>query len=397
MIEREDLIAPIRPFYKVMDMVKIITGLRRSGKSVLMDQVAEEIRKTTINVNIIKMNFELFEFAKIRTAEQLNEYIMANITKDKENYVFFDEIQNVKEFELVVNSLRARGNVSVFITGSNAHLLSSDLATNLAGRYVEFRITPLTFKESLELSNFKTTEQAFQDYLKWGGLPGRFIYNEEEEIERYLQSVYDSVVLRDIVYRSKLRDLDLLDDIIQFMLDNIGHIFSGNKIINYIKSNSRKISPETLYNYIKVIVNSLVMQKVNRYDIRGKNVFSTLEKYYIADLGLLQLKHSKIEENLTGRLENLVANQLTAKGWNINVGVLPKAEVDFVAEKSGERRYVQVAYVLDSQKAVDREFGAFKAIDDNYPKYVITTDKIKQSQSGIKHLNIIDWLLSDKF
>jgi predicted AAA+ superfamily ATPase len=396
-IEREDLIAPIRPFYKVMDMVKIITGLRRSGKSVLMDQVAEEIRKTTINVNIIKMNFELFEFAKIRTAEQLNEYIMANITKDKENYVFFDEIQNVKEFELVVNSLRARGNVSVFITGSNAHLLSSDLATNLAGRYVEFRITPLTFKESLELSNFKTTEQAFQDYLKWGGLPGRFIYNEEEEIERYLQSVYDSVVLRDIVYRSKLRDLDLLDDIIQFMLDNIGHIFSGNKIINYIKSNSRKISPETLYNYIKVIVNSLVMQKVNRYDIRGKNVFSTLEKYYIADLGLLQLKHSKIEENLTGRLENLVANQLTAKGWNINVGVLPKAEVDFVAEKSGERRYVQVAYVLDSQKAVDREFGAFKAIDDNYPKYVITTDKIKQSQSGIKHLNIIDWLLSDKF
>jgi predicted AAA+ superfamily ATPase len=394
MIKRERFLAPIRPFYNTTDLVKVIIGIRRAGKSVLLTQIADELRESgTDDGHIILINFELFEYAEIRTARDLNEYILARVDHDEKYYVLFDEIQNVSQFELAVNSLRSRGNISVFITGSNAHLLSGDLATHLSGRYIQFTVTPFTFSETLKIMGETDVRSAFDSYLKWGGLPGRFAFNGDAEIAKYLQDVYDSIVLRDIIQRSGLRDINLLDNIIRFLLDNIGSIFSANTVSKYLKSQSRSLSPETLYSYIDHILKSLLFTKVNRYDIKGKSIFATLEKYYVTDLGLLQLKQTGANVNLGGKLENIVAEELIARGYRINIGVLRNAEIDFVAEKDNSRIYIQVAYTIDSDATLDREISSFNTIDDHYAKFLLTTDTADYSQNGVRHINVIDWLL----
>ena len=396
MIKRERFLAPIRPFYDVTDLVKVIVGIRRAGKSVLLSQIADEIRQSGVDDrHIVMINFELFDYFAIKTAADLDKFITSQIDKNGTFYVFFDEIQNVSGFELVVNSLRSLGNVSVFITGSNAHLLSGDLATHLSGRYVQFLVTPLTFVEVMDITGGTDHKSTFENFMKWGGLPGRFNFKGETETAKYLQDVYDSIVLRDIVQRSGLRDLNLLDNIIQFLLDNIGSIFSANTVSKYLKSQSRSVSPETLYNYIDYILKSLLFSKVDRYDIKGKSVFSTLEKYYVADLGILQLKRTGANVNLGGKLENIVAQELIARGYRINVGVLRNAEIDFVAEKeNGSRLYVQVAYTIDSDATLEREIGAFNSIGDHYEKILLTTDTADHSQNGVRHVNVVDWLVN---
>jgi len=395
MIIRNFFLKPIRPFYEIMDLVKVIIGIRRCGKSVLLSQIAAELSEKGIDdEHIIFINFELFEFAYLKTAKDLHKHITALIKKNEKYFVFFDEIQMVGDFELVVNSLRAQGNVSIFITGSNAHLFSSELATHLAGRYVKFLITPLTFEETLQITGETDKKAAFENYMKWGGMPGRFAFKTETETQKYLQDVFDTIILRDILIRRKIRDINLLNNIIQFLLENTGSIFSANTISKYLKSQSRKVSAETLYNHVEYIVESLLFTKVNRYDIKGKNVFATLEKYYIADMGLLQLKRGLIYEHLGGRLESIVANELLAKGYKISVGVMRNGEIDFIAEKNNETEYIQVCYHIDSDETMQREINSFEGIPER--KLLITADNFDYSQKGVKSINIIDWLLSEK-
>jgi len=393
MLIRKDFLKKVRPFYDVFDLIKVIIGNRRAGKSIFLTQIADELRKSGVTENqIIFMNFEQFEFSHIKTAEDLHKYISKQIKKSKDKfYIFLDEIQNIDRFELVVNSFRAKGNASIFITGSNAHLVSGELATHLSGRYVKFLITPFTFKESLALTKKSDKKAAFEDYVKWGGLPGRFVFADENEMQIYLQDVFDSTVLRDIVQRAKIRDLNLLDSIIQFLLDNIGNIFSANAVSKYLKSQSRSVSAETLYNHIDFIVRSQLFSKVNRYDIKGKNVFATLEKYYVADMGLLQLKRSYFNESMAARLENIVANELIARGFQINVGVAANAEIDFVARKNNKVEYIQVCHAIDSDKTLQRELRAFKGIPEK--KLLITNSTYDYSQNGAECVNAIDWLL----
>jgi predicted AAA+ superfamily ATPase len=392
MVIRKKLLKNVRPFYEAFDLVKVIIGIRRAGKSVFLMQIANELKGMGVKEHqIIFMNFELFEFSHIRTAQDLNKDIKRRIKKSRSKfYIFLDEIQNVEQFELVVNSLRAQGNASIFITGSNAHLLSGELATHLSGRYVTFLLTPFTFAEVLEITKERNKKIAFDNYMLWGGLPGRFAFTGENEVQKYLQDVFDSTILRDIIMRTKIRDLNLLDNIIQFLLDNIGNIFSANTVSKYLKSQSRNVSAETLYNHINHIVSSLIFSKVNRYDVKGKNIFSTLEKYYIADMGFLQLKRSRLNENLAARLENIVANELIARGYKINVGVMPNAEIDFVATKNNKTQYIQVCYKIDSDKTLKRELNAFKGIPEK--KLLITTDTYDYSQNGVECVNVVEWL-----
>jgi predicted AAA+ superfamily ATPase len=392
MIKREQFLQPVRPFLEITDLVKVIIGIRRSGKSVLLEQIADELRAQGVDdEHIIAVNFEFVEFARLKTARALNKYILARVRKSEKYFLFFDEIQEVQEFELAVNSLRARGNLSIFITGSNAHLLSGELATHLSGRYVQFLVTPFTFSEVMQLKNSKDKQSVFEDFLKWGGLPGRFVYQTESDTHKYLQDIYDTIVLRDIIQRAKIRDLNLLDNIIQFLLDNLGGIFSANAVSKYLKAQSRKVSAETLYNHIEYILGSLLFKKVNRYDLKGKNIFATLEKYYVADLGLLQLKRSALSLNWGARLETVVANELLARGYTINVGVKRDNEIDFVASKNGKTEYIQVAYTIDSEATLQRELSAFRGIPDK--KLLITADRRDYSQDGVDAVNIIDWLL----
>jgi hypothetical protein len=396
MVLRERFIRPIRPFYETPDLVKVITGLRRAGKSVLLSQIADEIRqKGTDDSKIIYINFEFLEFSHLRTAKKLYDYVLRRVKGRSKSkyYLFLDEIQAVEQFELAVNSLRARGNMNIFMTGSNAHLLSGELATTLSGRYVKFCVTPFTFSEALEITGETDRKKAFADFMKWGGLPGRFAFSEEPEIQKYLTDIYDSIVLRDIVQRFGIRDLNMLDNIVRFLADNTGNIFSANTVSKYLKSQNRSISAEALYNYVGHIVGSMMFTKVHRYDIKGKNIFATLEKYYIADLGMLRLKRNSVTVNLGASLETIVANELIARGYKINIGVKKNAEIDFVVNKGAELEFIQAAYVIDSETTLRREIDAFNGIPEK--KWLITADDYDHSQKGVKWKNIIDWLLED--
>lgn len=392
MITREHIVSTIRPFYEITDLVKVLIGIRRAGKSVLLSQIAQELSEKGVDrEHIISINFELMEFADLKTAKDLHAHVLSFVKPNEKYYLFLDEVQMVEDFELVVNSLRTRGNISIFITGSNAHLLSGELATHLSGRYVKFLVTPFTFAETLKTTGETDLKAAFENYMQWGGMPGRFAFKTESETQKYLQDVFDTIILRDIFIRRKIRDINLLNNIIQFLIQNTGNIFSANTISKYLKSQSRSVSPETLYNHVEYILESLLFTKVNRYDIKGKNVFATLEKYYIADMGLMQLKRKFMAEDLGARLETIVANELLARGYNINVGVMRNAEIDFVAEKNNEVEFIQVCYNIDSDETLNREINAFNGIPEK--KLLITADRFDYSQKGVKSVNVLDWLL----
>jgi ATPase len=290
-------------------------------------------------------------------------------------------------------------NVSIFITGSNSKLLSGEFATYLTGRIISIKMMPFTYSEFLELKKSKheeINEKAISEYVEWGGMP--LIYNTTNEIERkmYLRDLYSAIILKDIVERSKIKDINLLNKIVQFMMENIGGIISSNSIAGYLKNDKVNTTVDTVMNYVEYITSSSIFSKVNRYDIRGKNVMATLEKYYVTDLGLLNLKKSPIEKKIGGRLENIVYNELISRGYEVYIGKTDKGEIDFVIDKFGERIYIQVADYLSSDEVMKREFGAFNDVNDNFPKYVITMDKIDYSQNGIIHLNIEDFLLNKK-
>ncbi|MBP3592995.1 MAG: ATP-binding protein [Lachnospiraceae bacterium] len=398
MIKREHYLARIRKFYH-MDLIKVITGIRRCGKSVLLQQIMEELKKEGIEEEqIIYINFEDYDFSFIRTGDIFHEYIKKQIKTEKKYYLFFDEIQVVPEFERVINSLRMKYGASIFITGSNGKLLSGELATFLSGRTVSFSIYPFTFREmcQLKMIDKEGREAALHDYLVWGGLPQRFIMTDEEQTKTFLRDVYDTIILRDIVQRAGIKDIELFNRILEYLVCNPSQTFSITSIVNYFLSIDRKVSKETIYNYLEHIVASLVMTKATRYDIRGKRVLTKMDKYYLTDMGLGRIRNSGFKLEMGALLENVVYNELLVRGYEVYVGKTRTGEIDFIAVKGQQKKYYQVTYHLYDEAVIEREFGAFKEVGDNFPKYVLSMDKMDFSRDGIIHKNVIDFLLEDE-
>lgn len=401
MLLRENYLSKIRGFYN-SDLIKILVGIRRCGKSVILNQIIEELKeKNKIDEEyIIFINFEFIEYEDLLDYKKLNKYIKDKIKDDKIYYLFLDEVQNVDGFERVVNSLRASvKNLSIFLTGSNSKMLSDELSSVLSGRYVLFNINPLSYREFIDLTKKDGYNiNSFWDYAKWGGLPNRCEFTSDIDIKNYLHSVYDSIILRDVVKRLNLKDTILFDMILQYLIETAGREFSAENISNYLEKEYKKISNETLYNYIDALCKALILKKVYRYDVQGKGVLKTLNKYYATDLGIAQIKNNNPEFKSYIVLENIVYNELINRNYEVYIGKTKTGEVDFLAKKDGNIKYIQVTYELEgNEKTIEREFGAFKSIEDNYPKYVISLDNVDYSRDGIIHLNLIKFLLSDEF
>ena len=402
MLKREIYLSKIRGFYD-SNLIKILVGIIRCGKSVLLEQIMDEL-KTTKKVkddHIIYINFEFIEFEEFLDYKKLNTYIKEKVKDNKIYYLFLDEIQNVDKFDKVINSLRASiKNISIFITGSNSTLLSEELSSDLSGRYVLFNINPLTYKEFIKLKGIDGHDMKnFWNYVKWGGLPNRCDFDDEDNIKNYLHSVFDSIILRDVIKRLNLKDTILFSKIFQYIIETTGREFSAENICKYLEKEYKKISTDTLYQYTDALCKALIIRKIYRYDINGKNVLKSLNKYYSVDLGIAQIKNNNPEFSNYIVLENVVLNELIARGYEVYIGKTKTGEVDFLARKDGITKYYQVTYKLDGNKTdetIKREFGAFDNIKDNYPKYVISLDDLDYSRNGIKNINLIDFLLEDE-
>ena len=402
MTKRELYIEKIKPFIN-KDIIKVLTGIRRSGKSVMLKLIMEELKQNKIDEKqFININFENLINRELTTADKLHEYILKKASEIKKKcYIFLDEIQEVKDWEKCINSLRVNEeyDFDIYITGSNAKLLSGELSTYLAGRYVEFVIYPFSFKEFLEtlksIQQDISTREAFQKYVKFGGMP--FLYNlafEEEASLQYLKDNYSSIILKDITKRNKIRDTDLLERVISYLIMNVGNNFSATSISKFFKSENRKVSVETILNYIKAAEESFLIYRVSRDDLIGKKVLNVNEKYYIADHGMREAILGSNQRDINQIFENIIYLELLRKGYNVRVGKVDNLEVDFVCTKGNEKIYVQVAYLLASSETIEREFTSLEKIDDNYPKYVISMDEFDMSRNGIKHINIIDFLMN---
>lgn len=398
MIKRELYLNKIRPFID-SDLIKVIIGIRRCGKSVLMKQIISEIKEKHVDdAHIIYLNFEDLQFSFIENEIDLYRYIKDKIQDEGKYYLLFDEIQNVNNFEKAINSFRATLNCSVFLTGSNGKLLSGELATHLSGRYVSFRIMPFSFKEMCkvkDISKDRVSEKDFMEYLNFGGMPQRFLMETESQVKIYLRDLYDSIVLRDIVLRSKVSDVDVLNRIVEYMVMNTSQTFSAKSISAYFESISRKVSMDTIYQYLEHITNSLIFNKVMRYDIRGKKILTRSDKFYLSDLGFAKINNTGFKTEIGALIENIVYNELINRGYEVYVGKTVKGEIDFIVMNDGEKSYYQALYLLADEKVVDREFGAYESVRDNFPKYVLSMDKLDFSRDGIVHKNILDFLLED--
>ena len=402
MTKRELYIEKIKPFIN-KDIIKVITGIRRSGKSVMLKLIMEELKQNKIDEKqFININFENLINIELTTADKLHEYILKKASEIKKKcYIFLDEIQEVKDWEKCINSLRVNEeyDFDIYITGSNAKLLSGELSTYLAGRYIEFVIYPFSFKEFLEtlksIQQDVSTREAFQKYVKFGGMP--FLYNlafEEEASLQYLKDIYSSIILKDITQRNKIRDTDLLERVISYLIMNVGNNFSATSISKFFKSENRKVSVETILNYIKAAEESFLIYKVSRDDLVGKKILNVNEKYYIADHGMREAILGSNQRDINQIFENIIYLELLRKGYNVRVGKVDNLEVDFVCTKGNEKIYVQVTYLLASPETIEREFTSLEKIDDNYPKYVISMDEFDMSRNGIIHINIIDFLMN---
>lgn len=397
MIIREKYLSKIRPFYD-QDLIKIIMGVRRCCKSVILLQIIDELKAKGIpDSQIIYINFEYADFSFIQNDKDLHNYIKNLIVNDDKYYLFFDEIQNVEHWEKAVNSFKASRNVSIFTTGSNSDLLSGELATHIAGRYVSFKTFPFTFKEVCKLKNLTAQndiEKAFDDYITWGGLPQRFMLTYEMQTKTYLSDVYDSIQLKDIVSRFNIKDIDLFNRIFEYIVMTPSQNFSDDNLANcFANKDNREVSKNTLYNYLDYMSKAMLINKADRYDVRGKRILTGKYKYYLTDLGFGQIMSIGKRPQLGAYLENIVYNELLSRGYDVKVGNLDNGEIDFIATNFDEKIYIQVAYILADETVVEREFGAFKSIQDNYPKYVLTLDKFDFSHDGVIHENVIDWLL----
>lgn len=395
-LKRETYLEQIRPYYD-SDIIKVITGVRRCGKSILLDTIREELIENGIKEDhIIYINFEDLDFDYIVDASDLNKEIKSRITDNDKYYIFLDEIQHIESFEKALASFRATLNVSLFVTGSNSTLLSGELSTLLTGRTVEFEIFPFSFyemKRYYELNNREFSDNLFFNYLKWGGFPLRFDYSDETSVHRYLSNLYESIVNRDIVGKTKSADKKAFMDISLYILANAGKELSIDNIIETYKKENKEIAKRTVYNYLERMKKAYLIHGVGRYNIVGKSALSNREKQYAIDMGFRTINTNTINYEDTFYLENVVYNELLSRGYTVFAGKTHKGEIDFVAIKNGKKCFLQVTYLLASEKTIQREFGAYSNITDASPKYVMSLDKIDMSYDGIIHINIVDFLL----
>lgn len=390
--------------YKDKDLIKVVSGLRRSGKSTLLELYRELLLKQGVGKRQIQFyNFELPENYLNKTWDDIYFEIKKKLKTDKTNYVFLDEVQNIPLFEKLVDGLFATENTDVYITGSNAFLLSSELATLLSGRYIEISILPFSFKEYLTARSIDTSnkylnyEALFFDYVNETSLPKGVELREEgfDKIFEYLEAIYTTIIEKDIMQRHQINDKRAFGNIVKFIASNIGNSLSPSNISNTLKQDKQSIHHATVEKYLEYLVESFVFYKVNRFDLKGKKQLATQEKYYLVDTGLLNILAGK--ERTTDRghiLENVVYLELLRRGNKIWTGTTRNTEVDFVCKSpTGDIDYYQVAWQMTNESTVEREFGALEKIKDNYPKYLLTTDSFTQNRSGVKHLNVFNWLL----
>lgn len=401
MVRREAYIEKLKPFIG-KPLIKIITGIRRSGKSTVLKLLTEEVIKTGVKTSeILYFNFESFANSHLTSAKSLYEDVKGKINTSKKYYLLFDEIQEVYQWEKAVNSFLVDFDVDIYITGSNSHLLSSELATFLAGRYVEIPIYTLSFHEFLDFKRSYSEITGnklllFVEYLRKGGFPVIHTLDYDEETAyQVVSDIYDSVILRDTVQRHKIRDIELLNRVIQYTFDNLGNTFSGKNVADYFKSQQRKIDINTVYNYLSALEGAFILYRVSRYDLKGKEILKTQEKFFLADISLLYATMGYRDRMISGILENLIFLELKRRAFKVFIGKFDNREIDFVAERKNQKIYIQVAYKLESQQTIDREFSALIALSDHYPKYVVTMDDFfTDTIEGVIHMHISDFLLS---
>ncbi len=393
-IKRKKYLKKIQPFIG-KELIKVLVGARRVGKTYILLQLMKIIKEQDKNANIIHIDKESPKFANLQNGNDLYAYAASKSQKHKNNYVFIDEIQDIENFETGLRYLFSDG-YDIYITGSNARLLSSDLATYLSGRYIEIEIFPLDFSEFLEFHNLPPNMESLTKYIKFGGLP--FLINldlQDEIVYNYLQSVYNTIILKDVVKRHKIKELDFLERLVEFLTDNEANLLSAKRIVDFLKSQQIRVSVNTVNNYLAFLEQAFFIKKIKRYDIHGRKVFEINEKYYFSDLGLKHSIRAYSPDNINAVLENLVANRLLSEGYKVFVGKFKDKEIDFIAQKGSSIKYFQVAYSLGEQSVLDREFGNLLKIKDNYPKYVISADTlISGSFKGIEHINILEFLTS---
>lgn len=403
MIKRELYMSRIRPFIG-SELIKVMTGIRRCGKSVMLELIKQELLDSGVESRqIISINFENMEYSHLQNAQTLHEEIIRRAASiEGKVYLFFDEIQEVKDWEKCINSFRISLDCDIYITGSNANLLSSELATYLGGRYVEFVIYPFSFREFVELYRSiapdESMQQCFQKYLLAGGMP--YLANlryAEDPSRQYLHDLFNSVQLKDIVKRNKIRDVDLLERIIAYVIANVGTTFSATSLAKFLKKEQRTVAPETILNYIRYCCEAYLFYQVKREDLQGKQILSTNEKYYIADHGIREAVFGGNMRDINLILENIVYLELLRRSYEVTVGKAGNKEIDFVCNKHGEKLYVQVTYLLASEETIRREFGVYDIVRDNFPKYVVSLDEFDMSRNGIKHRNIRDFLLAEEW
>lgn len=403
MIKREMYMKRIRPFINT-DLIKVITGIRRCGKSVMLELIKQELEESGIDPSrFISINFEDMRYEHLHTARALHDEIRDRAAGISGRiYLFFDEIQEVDGWEKCINSLRVSMDCDIYITGSNARLLSGELATYLGGRYVEFVIYPFSFSEFTELYRQTVPEtsvsQCFQKYLLCGGMP--YLSNiryEEEPSRQYLTDLFSSVQLKDIVRRNSIRDIDLLERVISYITVNVGNTFSAASLVKFFKSEHRTVAAETVMNYIRYCCDAFLFYQIRREDIKGKQLLASNEKYYIADHGIREAVFGGNMRDINLILENIVCMELLRRGYTVTVGKSKNKEIDFICHDRNEKIYIQVTYLLASEETIDREFSVYDSISDNFPKYVVSMDELDMSRNGIKHRNIRDFLLMEEW
>lgn len=404
MIKRELYLKQIRNFID-KPIIKVITGMRRSGKSMILKLISEELLEKGVNPqNIIYINFESLMFDDLTEFKALYRYIIEKSQNLKGKiYILLDEIQEVQHWEKAINSFMVDLDCDIYITGSNANLLSSELATYIAGRYIEIKIYPLSFAEYIDFAKKQnpqkilTKEEYFEEYLQFGGLPGIHNFNyDKNNIYQYLADIYNSILLKDVIAKNSIRDVDLLERIVLYAFDNIGNTFSAKNVSDFLKSQGRKLSRETVYNYLKALENAYILSRVQRYDIKGKSILETMEKFYLMDLGFRHTKLGYRSNDIAGYLENIIYLELLRRKYTVNIGKLQTKEIDFIGSFQEKKLYVQVTYLLSSPETIEREFSPLKNIEDNYPKYVLSMDNLKEDNiEGIIRKKIIDFLLEE--
>lgn len=379
-----------------------LTGQRRVGKSYVLRELAEIIKQRTPDANIVYINKEKKNFDSIRTDADLSAYIDDKFKADGENYLLIDEVQDIDGFENTLRSLNADEECQIIVTGSNAKMLSSELSTYLGGRYIEIHIQSLSYKEFLRFHDMDDSAETLEKYLSFGGLPHlyRLGLENEDMVWEYIQNIYNTIVLKDIVRRENLRNVTLFENLMSYVSDNTGQLFSATSLSKYLKSQMVELTPLSAINYLKAASNAYIINKVQRYDIHGKRLLESNDKYYFEDLGLRNLLvGSNRAKDIEKVMENAVYLHLKNLGYKVTIGTLPNGEIDFVAEKNGKPIYIQVTYLLSNDSTVEREFGNLKKIPDNYPKYLVSMDPTAKPHDyeGITHLSLRTFLLSDSF